>query len=118
MKIKVTQVLLELEGCEMATGGNLCPQCGQPLGERKPFTLRLACTRALSAVYRDEQNVSGDEKFERGVLAMKIYNEDTVELKAEEIAMVKKLVAKMYGPIVILQVHNLLEGKPAFGEKK
>lgn len=118
MKIKVTQVLRELEGSEMVTGGSLCIQCGQPLGERKPFTLRFACTRALSAVYRDEQGVSGDKKFERGVLALKIHNDDTVDLKAEEIAMVKKLVAKMYGPIVILQVHNLLEGKPAFGGKK
>lgn len=118
MKIKVTQVLKELEGGTMVTGGNPCPQCGQPLGERKSLTLRLACTRALSSIYRDEQGVSGEKKFERGVLAMKIYNEDTVDLEAEETVVVKELVAKLYGPIVILQVHNLLEGKPAFGESK
>lgn len=87
----------------------MCPACGQAVGEIEPMTVRLAATRALTAMFRDEQDLAGDEKVVRFHLALKIVDEDEPDLKAEDIVLIKKLVGKMYGPIVVGQVWMQLD---------
>jgi len=93
MKLVVTQQLTDI-------GGNPLPQ---NLHMRKIFV------DALLADYKDEQNVSGEQKLERYELALKINAEDEVELKVEQAALLKKLVAKAYTPLVVGQVWKAIE---------
>lgn len=109
MKISVTQQLTELDGTPMTTGKQVCQMCGQVVSEEEPMTVRLAATRALTAVYRDEQNLKGDEKVARFHLALKVTDEDEPDLKAEDIVLIKMVVGKMYGPVVVGRVWSILD---------
>ena len=73
------------------------------------LTLGRAASHALSTRFPDDQNTAGDALFRRGYLGAKIYHGGIHVLKAEEIAEVKKFIAKMYGPIVIYAAWQLLD---------
>ena len=109
MKISVTQQLKELDGTLMVTGRQICPTCGQVVGKSEPMTVRLAATRALTAQFRDEQDLTGEQKFPRFHLALKITDEDEPDLAAEDIATIKKLVGKMYGSLVMGRVWMIID---------
>lgn len=96
---------------------------------RKDFTLQLKdldgnvikekdkevtlCTVALSALmmsYEDERQLTGKEKADRYQLAMKINKRPgEVDVTAEQLAMVKMVIGKAFGPLVVGQVYELLE---------
>ena len=99
MQVLLGKVLMDLDGAEL-------------LGEDKqPFTLRSACVAALLAQFEDEKNLSGEEKLKRWELAVTIKNSsDPAELKAEEIALIKKLIGKAYAAIIVGQTWKFLEG--------
>ena len=109
MKINVTQQLTELDGTPMVTGKQVCQVCGSVVGESMPMTVRLAATRALTAAYRDEQNLAGDEKVARFHLALRLTDETEPDLKAEDIVLIKTLVGKMYGPVVVGHMWGILD---------
>jgi len=109
MKINVTQQITGLDGTPMVTGKQICQMCGQVVGESEPMTVRLAATRSLTASFRDEQGLTGDEKWPRFHLALKITDENEPSLTVEDIALVKKLVGKMYGPVVVGRVWAILD---------
>ena len=109
MKINVTQQLTELDGTPMVTGKQMCQMCGQVVSETEPMTVRLAATRSLTAIYRDEQNLPGDEKVTRFHLALKVTDEDEPDLKAEDIVLIKMVVGKMYGPVVVGRMWGILD---------
>lgn len=78
----------------------------------KPFTLKDACFQSLMATFPDEQALAGEEKFKRYELYQKIKAApDPVEISAEEVSLLKKLVGKAYGPLIVGQCWNMLEGK-------
>jgi len=109
MKINVTQQLTELDGTPMVTGRQICQVCGSVIGESEPMTVRLAATRALTAQYRDEQSLPGDEKVTRFHLALRLTDEPEPDLKAEEIVLIKNVVGKMYGPVVVGRMWSILD---------
>lgn len=109
MKINVTEQLTELDGTPIVTGKQVCQMCGQVVSEEEPMTVRLAATRSLTATFRDEQSLAGDEKIVRFRLALKMTDTDEPDLKAEEIVLVKKLVGKMYGPVVVGRMWAILD---------
>lgn len=88
---------------------------GLPIGDQmeagssKPLTLRKACCHALFMSFPDEQNLSGQKKFQRASLAMMIHDTPEPKLVVEQIAQIKELVAKMYGPVVVYRVWTLLD---------
>ena len=98
--IDVTQVINELGGGPVLVGEE---------GKEEVLTLRLVCTRSLTAILRQDDSVKGEEKLRRGMLAERIYVNDEVELKAEEVALVKELVGRLYGPLVVLRVWRMLD---------
>ena len=81
------------------------------------LTLGDVCWRSLVAEYGDEQpdpklgrpGISGEEKFRRVELAIKIKGAKTLNLKSEETTLVKILVAKAWSPIVVHSAWLLLE---------
>lgn len=83
---------------------------GEPLvNQGKPFTLGAAVIGALMTPFDDEAHISGEQKFNRYNLAVKINAPSAAEVSAEEIAQMKLVVGKAYGPLVVGQVFNLLD---------
>lgn len=76
----------------------------------KIFTLRMAARNALHFTYKDE-TLTDEEKFKRGELAQSLVGANELKLKAEDIVIIKKLIAKMYGPLIIFQAWNALDPK-------
>lgn len=73
-------------------------------------TVGSCCVNALMIVFKDEQNLSGEEKVKRLNLAQKIHGKPEAEVTAEEIVLIKKLVGKAYGPLIVGRVYEVLEG--------
>ena len=77
--------------------------------KKQLLTLGRAASHALCASYSDEQNLSGDEKFRRGMLAYEIRENKSAELKAEDIATIKNLISKMFGAAVVFRAWPMLD---------
>jgi len=117
MKVKLNTELKDFEGNAMVFAVAIA---GQPATDTQPAvkaqpavnaTLGKMMIESLLVTFKDEENLSGEEKLKRWQLAIKIKNaEVTVEMTVEEIALVKKLVGKAYSTIIVGQVWELLEG--------
>lgn len=74
-----------------------------------PFTLSRACINALLGSAVNEQTATGEEHLHRWLLAQRINNAEA-ELSAEDIALIKARVSKMYAQaLVVGQVLSLLD---------
>ena len=114
MKIDVTQELLDLDGEPMRISFQACPMCGRLMEEEGLRTLRNACTSALGEDYQDEQRSGGasaDEKFKRHCLAVKVHSNDEPDLTVEELALLKKMVAKRWPSRIMGPAWELLDPK-------
>lgn len=99
MKLDLGKGLKDLEGMAIMAA------------DEEPATLRGVIIGALMAMYKGEDDLPGEEKLKRWELALKIKNaEDPVDLKSEEIVLIKKLVGKAYGTIIVGNVWTALEG--------
>ena len=86
---------------------------GEPLKDQQgaAVTLQNASVNALLGQTQDE-NPDGTEKAKRFVLAMKIHNvKEPVDVTAEEVALIKKLIGKIFTPLVVGRAYELLEQK-------
>lgn len=83
---------------------------GTPMdnGGGKPVTVQSIIMSALLAQFPDETNLSGDEKFTRFKLAMRLDKESEQDLTPEDSTLIKRLVGKGFGPLVVGQVYELL----------
>lgn len=104
MTIDFTQVILDQDDKPIND-----PMAGA--GKDIPLTLGRAVSHALNGMYPDEQSLSGEEKFNRGMLAFRVRDDTAAELKAEDIVLIKKTLAKLYGPAVIYRAYQILENK-------
>ena len=118
MKVKLNTELKDFEGNAMVFAVAIA---GQPATDTQPAvkaqpavnaTLGKMMIESLLATFKDEENLSGEEKLKRWQLAIKIKNnaETAVEMTVEEIALIKKLIGKAYSTIIVGQVWELLEG--------
>ncbi len=100
-QIDFTVVLLDQEGEPMS-------ECADPpdCKAKRAFTLGMAASRALLA---PEQNLAPEESLKRGQLALSLLKATAAELTAEEIALLKKQIAKAYGPLVVARSFPLLD---------
>ena len=114
-RIDVTQAILDLTGEEIKQMQAACQTCGRPVKE-ETLTLREACRRSLVAMIPQEK-VTGDEKFKRYHLALKIMDNDQVTLEAKELVMVKDCIAAVYNPLVMGRAWELLD-PPVEEDKK
>lgn len=69
--------------------------------DNSPATLGAVASTALDTMISTEQNVTGEEKFHRGLLAARIKNDKAAVLSVEDLALVKKLIGEVYGPLVV-----------------
>lgn len=91
-----------LECTEPATLPAVDPACKT----RRAITLGVV---AMRAVMTPEPNLAPEESLKRGQLALSIYKSTGAELTAEEIALIKRQLAKSYGPLVVARTFPLLD---------
>lgn len=99
------------------TGGPVTLE-GEPFQDdkQKPLTYKNIICNALLGNYQDDANLPGKEKLDRWHLAQKVHSANGfLELTAEDVATVKRLVAKGYTTPVSAQVWEILE-KGSSGE--
>lgn len=77
--------------------------------EQRPMTLGTVSVNALMGQFADEQGLSGEEKFRRYQLAERITAAGVQEVSAEEVALIKRLIGKAYGPILVGPAYIALE---------
>jgi len=81
--------------------------------DAKPVMLKLSLARvaknSLMASFEDEKNLDADAKLTRWNLAQKI-NRGAKNYSVEDVALVKKLIAKAYGVQVVGPALDILEG--------
>jgi hypothetical protein len=120
VKIDVTQTLNELDGTPLVRLiTEACDVCGAPL-EKEDWTLRKACTDALTkpvvkGVRQDgtpvmEEAGSADH-MDRWILAMKIHKHEKIALTEKDIELIKNRCAKMFPTVIAGQVGWKLKGK-------
>ena len=98
MKIDFNQVILTLSGEEMKTEKN------------EPFTLRNAAVMALDAMTEELKRLDPKEKYRRGAIAARIYRaKEPIVLAVDDVALVKDLIGKVYGPHIVHEAWNLLD---------
>lgn len=102
MKIDTTLALVDLDGAPINGEG------------QKPATLGSALIMALTAQYAGEQDLSGEEKFKRYEIALRLSKGGkAVEASAEDVALMKQLAAKAFPPLVMGRIWDAIDPKGA-----
>jgi len=80
----------------------------------EPLTVGKAVTTALLAAYDDDRTLSGEEKFKRFLLAERIHGAGTgtVEVTAENLSLIKLVVARAFTTGVVGFIYRYLESDP------
>lgn len=74
------------------------------------LTLGLAAAHALFQIYPDEPSVTVEMKFKRAALAMRLLDaKGPIDVDAGDIDLIKRLVGKLYGPLIIYRILPLLD---------
>ena len=72
----------------------------------KTLTVGAACVNALLG---PDDSATGEEKARRYQLALRIHAGGEVEVKSDELALLKTLVGRAYLPLVVGQVYAFLD---------
>ena len=72
------------------------------------FTVGAAIARALNTQFPDEQ-ISGDQKWSRAVLADRIKNDKRAQLTVKEAQVIETVIGKAYSGLVIKQIVPLID---------
>jgi len=77
--------------------------------ENPPLTLRDVCLNSLASP-RSEEKLSGTEKFRRGLLGHKMAEAQEIELPAEDITLLKRVIDETYpSPLVVFNAWLMLD---------
>jgi len=119
MKINMNQEIKSYTGEAFVTGQKLeiCPHCNGSLPQLdgnsgEPLTLKLLCARTLANLNEaDSKKLSGDDKADRGLLAIRIFDTaDEIDLKIEDLVLLKQCVgSSTYNPVVIARAFEMLD---------
>lgn len=86
---------------------------GQPfkIGDADQTLEDVAYVALTTMTQAESMSLSRDERLKRGRLAQRIIaaTDGHIDLKAEEIAMVKQCIANCYGPWIVAQTEDMLE---------
>lgn len=96
MKINTTQVLVGYDGTPMKDNVN---------GELVDATVRQSIVTAVSSPVEKDSLM---KKVEKDCLAMKVFQNDEVDLNEAEIIIIKERVGELYAPRVVGQIVTLL----------
>lgn len=89
---------------KLQAGEKPAPETMQTLGKIARF--------ALMANYQDEaQTLQPGTKQARFELTLRLFNDPKVDLSIDDIKMVRDIIAKAYGSLVVGQVMRVMDGK-------
>lgn len=88
-----------------------CVEPVQPIAQpdcknRKTWTLGLISMRALAS---PEQGLPPEDSLKRGQLALSVFHAKDAVLTVEDIAVIKKRIAMIYGPLITVRAWRLLD---------
>ena len=96
MKVDMTEVLVGYDGKSMKDKID---------GELVDATVRQAIVTAVSSLVEKDSPMV---KVEKDVLAMKVFQNDEVDLDEKEITLIKDRVGALYAPRIVGQIETLL----------
>lgn len=77
--------------------------------DEEPLTLAKICARALLNA-ESSRDLPAEQKVVRGQLALKVFDADgPIQLKAEQIVMIKEALAEIYPPLYLARAWPLLD---------
>jgi hypothetical protein len=79
----------------------------------EPLTLGVLSSHVLGVKYQGEENLSGDEQYKRFLLSERVYQGGSQEVSAEDVALLKHLIAKACEPRLLGPAYRSLEQDPA-----
>lgn len=100
MKINFSAVLLDM-------AGEPIPQDDRP--NAKPATLGSVSCTALLAQFPDEQNLAAEIKVKRFRLAEAATKGGEQDLPVDDVAELKRLLAKAFGPLIVGRAFDIIE---------
>ena len=100
MKINLKEILKDGRDANMVD-----PTSGETL------TLETISYIALSSMTQQEVNLGRDERLKRGRLAQRIVSAENgeIDLKSEEITLIKQCIGNSFGPWVVAQTEDMLD---------
>ncbi len=106
--IDMTQMLSDLDGKVIPD------QIGRdPVDEQctrcNVLTLGIVIAHALMWSSPDDQKLSAEQKFSRGMMAERLRNNKTATLDAGETKVIQDLLARLYGPAIMLPAMKILD---------
>lgn len=82
---------------------------GKPITyNEKNLTLGLAALTVLFGNFPGEENLPGEQKADRFDLALRVHKGGEQELKHDEIDLLKRLIGKGWGPLVVGRAYEAL----------
>ena len=96
MKIDFSAEILDLNGASIQDG------------DKTLLLSAVACTALLNN-YQDEQSLTGETKVKRFRLAQAAASSKVIDLPVEDIAELKRLIAKAFGPLIVGRSFDLIE---------
>ncbi len=99
-KIDVTQKLCDLDGNDIMGPP---PKQGDPPA---PMTVRSALIQALTST---EESQTGQQRYNSFRLAQRTHENDNPHFKAEDVKFIKDAVGKVFFPIVVGVVWDILD---------
>jgi len=108
----LTTLFMQVDLLQPITHINGTPINEKKDGKEKDITLKDICIRALVthiSENKKDEIVSPEQKFKNGLLAETLYQNDTVELKAEEITLLKNRIGKIFTTEVVVSSWKLLD---------
>ncbi len=114
----LTRTFQDADGSKVPNTLSQNPAKGSSCGDLKDvkcLTLGDAVFHALVSNYADEQTtITGEEKFKRGALALKITRgARSLNFTSEETTLIKRLIGKLFTPLIVAQAYEMLD--PALG---
>ena len=106
-KINFTSVLTDQDDQAMTEcADNPAPKTDAECKVRHPVTLGMVVLRAL---VMPEQGLAPEESLKRGQLALSVYKAEAAVLTAEDTALIKKQMAKVYSPLITARAIPILD---------
>jgi hypothetical protein len=95
-------------------GTSLKDLAGEPIfppDSKVPMTLESVSVASLVTLMQEDQSVDAKTKYDWGHLANQIYGQKEFDVSTEQVVLLKNRIGKLYGPLIVVQTWDMLEGR-------
>lgn len=76
-------------------------------------TLGTVAIRALVEELGQDDKATGQEKFDRALLAQRLVDAGEIEISVEEAQLIKARIGKAFAPLIVMGAWQIIEGEAA-----